>query len=294
MLLSKRFTKNTLPTDTLIYAMLSHRGRVRHGNEDACAASLSAGAFVVCDGMGGAAGGEVASLLAAETFLRHVAAPATSTPPKTPQARIQAAVQAANHAIFQKATQNTELSGMGTTLVALLYVPPKPGPVLEPKPSAAITIRPVPPSLWLAHVGDSRCYLYRGRKLSQLTDDHSLVEEQLRAGQITAAEAAASPMRNLITRAVGSQATVEIDIQALRPQPGDLYLLASDGLNRELTDADIATVLADIPSPPTEPYLAAACQSLITAANNAGGRDNITVLLLAFPKGIERRKAKTS
>ncbi|MCU1320528.1 MAG: protein serine/threonine phosphatase [Acidobacteriaceae bacterium] len=288
---SKRFAKNALPTDTLIYAMLSHRGRVRRGNEDACAASLSAGAFVVCDGMGGAAGGEVASLLAAETFLRHVANPTSG---KTPQARIQAAVQAANHAIFQKATQNTELSGMGTTLVALLYVPPKPGPVLQPKPLAAITIQPVPPSLWLAHVGDSRCYLYRGRMLTQLTEDHSLVEEQLRAGQITAAEAAASPMRNLITRAVGSQATVEVDVQALRPQPGDLYLLASDGLNRELSDADIATVLADIPSPPTEPYLAAACQSLITAANHSGGRDNITVLLLAFPKGIERRKPRAT
>jgi PPM family protein phosphatase len=99
-------------------------------------------------------------------------------------------------------------------------------------------------------------------------------------------------MRNYITRAVGSQDTVDIDIQPLRTQPGDLYLLASDGLNRELTDADIATVLADIPSPPTTPYLTAACKSLVIATNHHGGRDNVTVLLVAFPQGVERRKPR--
>jgi protein phosphatase len=285
-----------LSNDHLIYAMLSHRGRVRHGNEDACAASLSSGAFVVCDGMGGAAAGEVASHLAAETFLRHLA-PLTlngSGPARisSPQARIAAAIQAANHTVFQKAQQDTALSGMGTTLVALLHASPAVTPAPEPEATTALNVRPAAPSLWLAHVGDSRCYLYRNREITQLTDDHSLVEEQVRAGQITVAEAAVSPMRNLITRAVGSQSSVDIDIQPLRPEPGDLYLLASDGLNRELTDSDIATVLADIPSPPTQPYLAAACKSLITAANHNGGRDNITVLLLAFPKGIERRKPK--
>jgi protein phosphatase len=261
--------------------MLTHPGRVRQGNEDASAASLEAGIFVVCDGMGGAAAGEVASRLAAETFLAHLTEPST-TPPK---ARINAAVQAANHAIFQKARHAPELSGMGTTLVALLYVP------AHAPPDTADTAA-TPAALWLAHVGDSRGYLYRHRGLIQLTDDHSLVEEQLRAGQITAAEAARSPMRNFITRAVGSHSSVESDIQCLRPEPGDLYLLASDGLNRELTDADIATVLADVPSPPTEPYLAAACQALINAANQHGGRDNITVLIVAFPQGIERRRPR--
>ena len=222
--------------------------------------------------MGGAAAGEVASRLAAETFLTHLE-PADASPP----ARLTAAVEAANHAVFDKARNQPEFSGMGTTLVALLHAPD------TAKPN---------PDLWLAHVGDSRCYLYRGRGLVQLTDDHSLVEEQLRAGQITAYEAARSPMRNYITRAVGSQSTVDIDIQPLRTQPGDLYLLASDGLNRELTDSDIATVLADIPSPPTTPYLDAACKALITAANHHGGRDNVTVLLVAFPQGIERRKPR--
>lgn len=99
-------------------------------------------------------------------------------------------------------------------------------------------------------------------------------------------------MRNFITRAVGSQPSVEIDVQALTAQPGDLYLLASDGLNRELSDPDIATVLADIPSPATEPYLMAACNALITAVNDHGGRDNTTVLLVAFPRGVERRKSR--
>jgi serine/threonine protein phosphatase PrpC len=261
-----------------IFAMLSHVGRVRHGNEDACAASPELGVFVVCDGMGGAAAGEVASRLAADTLLQSLAPSIPSAKVFAPQTRLNAAINAANHAIFQKAKQEPELTGMGTTLVALLHAP-----VEEAEET---------PTLWLANVGDSRCYLYRGREITQLTEDHSLVEEQLRAGQITAAEAARSPMRNLITRAVGSQSTAEADIQGLSPLPGDLYLLASDGLTRELTDLDIATVLADIPSPATEPYLLNACNALINAANQHGGHDNITVLLLAFPDGVERRKAK--
>jgi protein phosphatase len=294
-----------LSANHLIYAMLSHPGLVRQGNEDACAAALNIGAFVVCDGMGGAAAGEVASHLAAETFLEQLAKsqPAPGSPPSkssAPQARITAAIQAANHAVFHKARNSHEFSGMGTTLVSLLHVADPSAPISEPASESAADpdsgaqgdqATPAP-SLWLAHVGDSRCYLYRNREISQLTDDHSLVEEQVRAGQITAEEAARSPMRNYITRAVGSQSTVEIDVQALRPQPGDLYLLASDGLNRELSDSDIATVLADIPSPPTEPYLSAACQSLIAAANHNGGRDNITVLIVGFPKGVERRKPR--
>ena len=139
-----------------------------------------------------------------------------------------------------------------------------------------------PPTLWLANVGDSRCYLRRRGYLEQLTSDHSLVEEQVRAGQITAAQAAQSPMRNLITRAIGSQATVEADIHGHRPQSGDLYLLASDGLTRELTDEDIAAILADVPVTATQANLNAACKALVNAANAHGGNDNITVLLVAL------------
>jgi protein phosphatase len=267
----------------LIYAMLTHRGRVRHGNEDTCAASPEAGAYVVCDGMGGAAAGEIASNLAADTFLAHLAPPSRGTEPAKPQARLNAAIQAANQAVYQQSRQSAKLAGMGTTLVALLHAPILNGKNVKRRTASDHTNSRVtdPPTLWLGHVGDSRCYRRRRGKLEQLTHDHSLVEEQLRAGQITAAQAAHSPMRNLITRAIGSQATVEADIQSHRPQPNDLYLLASDGLTHEVDDEEISTILAAIPKPPTAKSLTAACEALITAANRNGGRDNITVLLVA-------------
>jgi serine/threonine protein phosphatase PrpC len=264
----------------LIYAMLTHRGRVRTGNEDTCAAAPEVGAFVVCDGMGGAAAGEVASTLAADTFLANLTPPPRST---EPQARLNGAIQAANQAVYQQSRQSAKLAGMGTTLVALLHAPILNGRDVKRRTASDHTNSRVtdPPTLWLGHVGDSRCYRRRRGKLEQLTHDHSLVEEQLRAGQITAAQAAQSPMRNLITRAIGSQATVEADIQSHRPQPNDVYLLASDGLTHEVEDEDISKILAAIPKPPTAKSLTAACEALITAANRNGGRDNITVLLVA-------------
>jgi PPM family protein phosphatase len=261
--------------------MLSHPGLIRKGNEDACAASPKAGAYVVCDGMGGAAAGEVASHLAAETFISYLTNKDPQAPNQKPQTRVKAAVEAANHAVFQKARVTPNLSGMGTTLVALLHTPVAGAPPPS-RSDASVTVHPVPPTLWLAHVGDSRCYRRRGKELTQLTADHSLVEEQIRAGHITAAEAVFSPMRNVITRAVGSQSSVEVEIEGHRPRIGDLYLLASDGLTRELTPEDISMILADIPNPATRPYLAAACETLIKASNHNGGHDNITVLLIAF------------
>jgi len=267
----------------LIYAMLSDKGRVRRANEDACAASPVTDAYVVCDGMGGAAGGEVASHLAVETFLAHLAP--NGTPHTRVQSRISAAVQAANEAIYQQARQSPQLSGMGTTLVGLLHAPiVARDEEASPKRSARshTNARSTdPPTLWLVHVGDSRCYLRRRGQFKLLTRDHSLVEEQLRAGQITAAQAAESPMRNLITRAVGSQNTVEPEIHGYRPHPGDLYLLASDGLTRELTDEGLAEILNAIPASPKKSDLHAACKALVDAANESGGGDNITVLLIA-------------
>jgi protein phosphatase len=205
-----------------------------------------------------------------------------------PQTRLNAAVQAANQAVYQQSRSSPEFSGMGTTLVALLYAPIPPatngshGRVTRRTPSNHGNSRMSDPAtLWLAHVGDSRCYRLRRGRLEQLTEDHSLVEEQLRAGQITAAQAAVSPMRNLITRAIGSQATVETEIQSHHPQPGDLYLLASDGLTHEISDGEIAEVLGAIPMQRTQGGLTRACEALITAANRSGGYDNITVLLVA-------------
>jgi PPM family protein phosphatase len=268
----------------LIYAMLTHRGRVRQGNEDSCAAAPELGAFVVCDGMGGAAAGEIASHLAADTFLAHLAPAALGKAQSAkPQIRLNAAIQAANHAVYQQSHESPELAGMGTTLVALLHAPIVNG-ASSPRRSATNHTNSRasdPPTLWLGHVGDSRCYRRRRGQLEQLTSDHSLVEEQLRAGQITAEQAAESPMRNLITRAIGSQPTVEVDIQSHRPQPNDLYLLASDGLTHEVTDEEISEILAAIPVPRTANSVTRACEALITAANRNGGNDNITVLLVA-------------
>ena len=142
---------------------------------------------------------------------------------------------------------------MGTTLVALLHAPILNGKSAKRRTAADHTNSRVtdPPTLWLGHVGDSRCYRRRRGKLEQLTHDHSLVEEQVRAGQITAEQAAQSPMRNLITRAIGSQPSVEAEIQSHRPQPNDVYLLASDGLTHEIDDEEISKILAAIPKPPT-------------------------------------------
>jgi serine/threonine protein phosphatase PrpC len=270
----------------LIYAMLTHRGRVRQGNEDACAAAPEMGAYVVCDGMGGAAAGEIASTLAADTFLASMNEAISGGQPVRPPGKLNAAVQAANHAVYQQSRSLPQLAGMGTTLVALYHAPIANGTngrTSGPRRTAASHTNSRatdPATLWLAHVGDSRCYRRRRGKLEQLTGDHSLVEEQLRAGQITAAQAAVSPMRNLITRAVGSQATVEVEIQSHHPQTNDLYLLTSDGLTHEIDDDEISAILAKIPAPRTQKGLTKACEELITAANRNGGNDNITVLLV--------------
>lgn len=272
-----------LAANKLTYAMLSDRGRVRRANEDACAASPLTGAYVVCDGMGGAAGGEVASHIAAETFLTH--ALAEGVPPSRVQARLNAAVQAANTAVFGQAKKTPALNGMGTTLVGLLHAPivatdEGSGPKRSSR-SHTNSRSTDPPTLWLVHVGDSRCYQLRRGHLKLLTRDHSLVEEQVRAGQITPEQAAESPMRNLITRAVGAQNTVEPEIHGYRPHAGDLYLLTSDGLTRELDDEEIAEVLRALPRVPDNLHLHAACKQLVEMANERGGGDNITVLLVA-------------
>ena len=254
-------------------AMRTHPGRVRSENQDTCASAPEHGIFVVCDGMGGAAAGELASNLATETFLQSIgkssATSATARQNRSsdpavlgadhPQIRLEQAVRAANLAVFQRAQKHRSLHGMGTTLVAVL---------LERTGSAI--------SAWIAHVGDSRCYLLRDGRFEQLTTDHSVVEQQIQAGFITREQAEFSPVRNVITRAVGTQLTVPTDIGEQQLRPGDILLLASDGLTRELDDKTIARITSE-----NSGNLDAACEALIQAANARGGRDNITVLLIA-------------
>lgn len=273
--LAENHFQDLMSSKSFSFAMLSHPGRVRKGNEDMCAANPDIGAFVVCDGMGGAAAGEIASKMATDAFLASLAPPEDDedAPPRTPtpDVRLDIAIRAANSSVFNHAVKNPQNRGMGTTLVALL---------LRPAHAGAAT------ALTLAHVGDSRCYLFRGGALQLLTADHSLVEEQVRMGELTALEAASHPMRNIITRAVGSQPEVDPEIRHLDPLQGDIYLLASDGLTRDLTDADLNQTFQRFIALETarkraaKPELSSLCQTLIDQANDAGGGDNITVLLL--------------
>ena len=231
-------------------AAVTDRGRKRPSNEDAFGYSVEDGVYVVCDGMGGAAAGEIASSIAVDEVLRLlVARDRNSALP----AVAEEAIFAANTAIFSRAQRNPRLSGMGTTLVAL---------VVEEA------------HVWVLNVGDSRCYRFRGDRLEQLTLDHSLVEEQVRLGRMSRAEALRSPLRNMITRALGTQTRVTPDCFRFEAQPGDIFLLCSDGLSRELPDTQIQSVLS------VNQPVADRCARLVEAAKKACGHDNITAILV--------------
>lgn len=235
-----------------IAAAVSDRGRKRPSNEDAFGFSVEDGVFVVCDGMGGAAAGEIASSVAVDEFLHLLAGRCQNGLVSLPGAAEEAIV-AANEAIFSRAQKNKRLSGMGTTLVALAVQDSH---------------------VWVLNIGDSRCYRLRQRSLELLTLDHSLVEEQVRLGRMTHSEAARSPYRNVITRALGTQSSVTPDVFGHEAEPGDIFLLCSDGLTRELPDETIASILA------TDGSLDELCARLVQAAKQAGGHDNITCLLV--------------
>ncbi|MGC1463134.1 MAG: Stp1/IreP family PP2C-type Ser/Thr phosphatase [Terracidiphilus sp.] len=235
-------------------AAVSDRGRKRASNEDAFGYSIEHGTYVVCDGMGGAAAGEIASSLAVDEFMRLLTGrPDGALLPDL----IEQAVSEANQAIYSRSQVNPRLNGMGTTLVAL---------VVEER------------CVRVVNVGDSRCYRLRAEHLEQITQDHSLVDEQVRLGKMTPAEALRSPLRNVITRALGTQSRVTPDIFELEAEPGDLFLLCSDGLTRELPDQKIESLLGE--GLPVFTPLANLCTRLVDAANTAGGRDNITCLLV--------------
>ena len=240
-----------------VAAALSHAGRVRRTNQDAWSYSLEAGLFVVCDGMGGAAGGEVASRAAVEAFLEAFLEPSDAVAgPERSVRGIAQAVGAANRRVHARAVHEPGLRGMGTTLVALVAG-------ARGKHEAAV-----------AHVGDSRCYLWRRGTLRRCTEDHSLIAEQVRMGVLTEDEAARSPMRSVITRAVGTRRSVEPEIGMLAVEAGDVFLLCSDGLTRELPDAALAVLLG------RDGSLEERNAALVDAALRAGGRDNVTAMLV--------------
>jgi protein phosphatase len=233
-------------------AALTDRGCKRPSNEDAFGYSIEHGIYVVCDGMGGAAAGEIASSVAVDEVL-HLFSERAKSQTATLDRIVEQAICTANSAIYCRAQRNNQLSGMGTTLVGLVAEESR---------------------VLVFNVGDSRCYRLRDLQLEQISQDHSLVDEQVRLGRMTRSEAARSPMRNVITRALGTQSCVTPDFFNLDAEPGDLFLLCSDGLTGELTDGLIQSLLSlDLP-------LDELCGRLTKAAKKAGGHDNITCLLV--------------
>lgn len=258
---------------TLTMAGLTDPGRLRSHNEDCIVLQPEIGLVVLADGMGGHNAGEVASRVAVDVVVRHcvnaLAAapdPAAGHDPEACSHELHGAIEAANTAIHEMARHHPEYAGMGSTVVAALF---QDG------------------ALCVAHVGDSRLYRLRDGRLELLTGDHSVVQELLNRGLLTPEQARQSASKNLVTRALGVEARVQIDIGAHATGPGDLYLLCSDGLNDVLTDMQIEHLLAMHGADPN-----AAARRLVDAANQSGGPDNISVILVRTDKRFRRaRKA---
>ncbi|HTA14977.1 MAG TPA: Stp1/IreP family PP2C-type Ser/Thr phosphatase [Solirubrobacteraceae bacterium] len=220
-------------------------GLQRRANEDSLL--VRSPLFVVADGMGGAQAGEVASHIAVETFRAGL------QDGSDPERSLVHQVEQANAHINELSHQSPEHAGMGTT-ITVAYVGEQ--------------------DVSIAHVGDSRAYCHRDGELLRLTDDHSLVDELIRQGKLTPEEAEEHPQRSVITRALGPEATVEVDVRSFRGRPDDVYLLCSDGLTTMLGEAELLELLSAHTS------LHDSGEALIAAANAAGGKDNITVVLL--------------
>ena len=254
-------------------ASLTDPGRVRDHNEDCIESRPEAGLYVLADGMGGYNAGEVASGMATslitdglnEAWNPRVVERLGRDEAKALATRlIREQIARANSAIFTTSQNNPECAGMGTTLVMGLFYDN---------------------FLAAAHIGDSRLYRLRGEVMEQVTRDHSLLQEQLDSGLITPEEAKLSQNKNLVTRALGIDPTVEPEIHVHEAQPGDLYLLCSDGLSDMVEDEEIRLTLITLKSNPT-----LTVQQLVQAANDNGGRDNISAMLIrvAEPYGVAR------
>ena len=238
-------------------------GLKRSHNEDSLCVEPQLGLFVVCDGMGGHNAGEVASYLASDVVRKYVREQRQQGDPALADGydprfasgtnRLASAIRVANETVHRAAMSRSDYEGMGTTIVAALLD----GPVVS-----------------IAHVGDSRAYMVREGALAKLTEDHSLVAEQVRRGLLTEEEAEHSPQQNIITRAIGMEATIEVSLNELTLIPGDCLLLCSDGLTKGVRAAQILDAIQDGPD------AQAASDQLVALANQAGGEDNTTVIVI--------------
>ncbi|MBA3059019.1 MAG: Stp1/IreP family PP2C-type Ser/Thr phosphatase [Gammaproteobacteria bacterium] len=241
-------------------------GRTRDNNEDSVAFDAATNLGVLADGMGGYNAGEIASGMATAYIKSELARWLSEANQQANAGEVRRAIEIcvdnANRAIFGASCSNNQYAGMGTTLVVGVFQDKR---------------------LLLGHVGDSRCYRWRGTTLLQITKDHSLLQEQIDAGLLTPEQAATAPNKNLVTRALGVDDVVLLDLNEHQVEPGDIYLMCSDGLSDMMQDSAIAEVLQNGTS------LALMAAELVTLANENGGRDNITVLLIEASTTPEKR-----
>jgi protein phosphatase len=247
----------------------THVGMKRNHNEDNLLLLPEERLFVVADGMGGHSSGEVASKIAVEEvaeFFRMTSQDLEITWPykmekqrNYDENRLATGVKLANMRIFEKASAETKYKGMGTTIVTVFFA----------KDSEVI----------VGHVGDSRVYFFRENTLRMVTEDHSLLNDYLKAKKLTPEEIEAFPHKNVIVRALGMKDTVNVDINKVEPKDGDIFLLCSDGLSGMVTDKQMEQILQQ------QPDLEKACAQLIDAANANGGNDNVTCVLAQYHRG---------
>ncbi|MBK7052721.1 MAG: Stp1/IreP family PP2C-type Ser/Thr phosphatase [Rhodoferax sp.] len=241
-------------------------GRCRENNEDSFSIDEATRLGVLADGMGGYNAGEIASGMATAFIKSELARWLAQAGPQAKTAEVRRAIEIcvdnANLSIFNASKSNPQYSGMGTTLVMGVFQDAR---------------------LLLGHIGDSRCYRLRGHEFLQITKDHSMLQEQIDAGLLTPEQAATSANKNLVTRALGVEDSVMVELNEHHVEPGDLYLMCSDGLSDMLEDEAMARILHNHSS------LENMAAELVTMANENGGRDNITVLLTQVEASSEKR-----
>ena len=231
-------------------------GRVRKNNEDAYGIYPDLSLFIVADGLGGHAGGEVASRLAVETIKDGLVSTESYRPSVEIKDRIIEAIRGANDRIIQQANIMYDLKGMGTTVV-----------VVKLEEDNAM----------IAHVGDSRMYLIRKNKITQITKDHTVVEEYIRLGLLTLQEALYHPNRHMLSRALGVSYDIDVDVADIQIAEGDIIILCTDGLTNMLSEKEILSAITELMPSPEK-----ITDRLITLANNHGGIDNITVITICI------------